>query len=110
MYSEISTIADCLRLQSKIDTIEEWCFEILSTSTSIKLKDLRIVFDIKSTFESHVEELIASSNRMLIFIIRNCGLFSQINISKILFKDCIRRKLEYVQSFRIHFIHSTEIS
>ena len=124
LYTTVKALDDCALLQLQIDIVERWCnvnklcmniskckvcsytlksvpisydytynSTLLSRCTSTK--DLGILFDSKLSFVGHIQQITSSALKMLGFIIRNCGCFTNIVALKSLYFALVRSKLEY---------------
>ena len=123
----INSIEDCIKLQSDLNKIVEWCkincmlininkCYIISFSRSHKLiaydykinnqsldrvstiKDLGVTFDSRLTFTPHLENIIGRANRNWFFICRHTREFKNPNSIKILYLSLVRSILTYGSS------------
>lgn len=124
LFRRINALGDCSSLQSDIDELSEWCLKNLLplniekcnivTYTKKKLpteyqykinltilkrnseyRDLGVIFDSKLTFIPHIDSTVSNCFKILGFIVRNSGWFSEIGTLKLLFGALVRSKLEY---------------
>lgn len=124
LFSNVSDLSDCLKLQSDIDNLFNWCihnnmklnlnkckvmsffriktpinFDYNIDDTIIEraqiLKDLGIIYDNKLSFNGHIEYVIAKSRSLLGLIFRFGREFHNVYTLKNLFQTFIRTVLEY---------------
>ena len=124
IYSNISSLADCLKLQSCLDSITSWCssnnlilniakckvvrytkrhtefsyeYSIDSSPLEIVLsfKDLGVIFDKTLTFKQHIDSITTSSLKLWGFIRRTCKDFRDLQCFKTLYYSLVRSRLEY---------------
>lgn len=124
IFSSISSLDDCQCLQRQLDALHSWCVvnrlslnvrkcrvvtysrsqhpihfpykihcDNLSRDTSVI--DLGICFDDSLTFSLHLDKVVASSLRVLGFVVRNSSAFTDLQTIKTLFFSFVRSKLEY---------------
>ena len=124
IYYRIDTINDCIRLQSALNLVNDWCQKnnlplnaskcsVVSYSLkkncityqykiddetlprSTHFKDLGVTFDSLLTFNLHIDDIIRRSYKMLGFVIRNSQAFDNISSIKLLYLAYVRSILEY---------------
>ena len=124
IFSAITCIDDCRKLQSELDHIQSWCIDnklYLNTSKCKILsftrrqiayeyaynidnkslsrcntyKDLGVMFDLKLSFNDHITLKVSEAMKSYGFIIRNCKKFTDIEVLKILYFTYVRSRLEY---------------
>ena len=124
IFRIIHCIADCLRLQSDLNRLYEWCStwkiylnldkcNFISFSNKRNkvdfvyrfgdhviekvdtIKDLGIYFSSNMIFRFHIEKTVSSSLRMLGFVYRTCKAFDDVDVLISLYKSLVRTKLEY---------------
>lgn len=124
LYIEITSIADCERLQNALNRVEIWCNsnslplnaakcnvmtfsrksnpEIFAYNLNDSLlqrpntvKDLGVIFDKKLTFSHHIEAITLAAFKRLGFIIRNLKGFRNIHTLRLLYLSLVRSRLEY---------------
>ncbi|KAK9869116.1 hypothetical protein WA026_002874 [Henosepilachna vigintioctopunctata] len=124
IYKSVSSMNDCLRLQSDLNDISRWCnnnclhlnvmkcnvvnftrkrnvisfdynIEGVNLTRLQEVKDLGVVFDQKLSFIPHINQLILSCSKVYGFIVRNARLFSSSSTLVHLFNALVRSKLEY---------------
>lgn len=124
IFSNVSRIEDCAAIQQNLHMVYKWSVSnmlplniskchVMSFTRKVKplhfnymiensqlkrsesVKDLGVVFDSRMTFTSHIEGTIASTSRMLGFVLRSCKHFSRSSTMMRLYFAFIRSKLEY---------------
>ena len=124
MYSRISSVTDCLSLQSSLDGVARWCtsnrlslnapkcqvmsFALIRNGIEFDyyigeavlmrpdaIRDLGVTFDRKLSFVEHVNNVTSSAYRSLGFIIRNSRGFCKAESLVVLFNTFVRSHLEY---------------
>ena len=124
LYKKIQTIRDCVDLQKDIDNIYKWSCDFklqfnikkcsiititrkkepivfdykmddarLKRTTSVK--DLGVAYDCHLSFTVHMENISASANRMLGFIMRQTSTFTNVRTITTLYYAFVRTKLEF---------------
>jgi hypothetical protein len=124
IYRQISSMEDCIKLQDDLIKVNEWCTRnqlslnidkctvvshsrkagtiiyeytcgkiILPRSSS--QKDLGVSFDVKLSFENHVQRSIDRGYKMLGFVLRNSRSFKSVEVLKTLYFSLVRSGLEY---------------
>lgn len=124
IFQSISSVDDCIVLQSELDKVQNWCnFNNLNLNAAKckivtytkkqsryehnynidgtvldrqnSIKDLGIIFDSQLSFTQHINNKSSEATKMLGFIIRNCKTFTNILALKVLYFSYVRSKLEY---------------
>lgn len=124
IYTSISTLEDCLNLQSNLNKVNQWCdlnklklnvskCKIVTFTRKIipimynysinndlltrcmEIRDLGICFDSSLSFGKHVDTICKSASKMLGFIIRNSQSFNTVVCLKTLYFVYVRSRLEY---------------
>lgn len=124
LYSRINSYDDCLRLQSSLDRIFDWCvtnnlclnvdkcyvvsYSLLQDTAKYNytvgnstlsrpqtVRDLGVIFDHKLSFVDHIDRTVASAYRFLGFIIRNSHDFQNSETLILLYNAYVRSRLEY---------------
>ena len=133
VYRTVSSVIDCLALQTDIDAVHQWCqlngmvvnlnkCKVISFSRSASpltycytydsneldrvnsIKDLGLSIDRKLNFSEHVTATTAKAFAMLGFLRRNTVDFVNINALKTLYISMVRSTLEYaVQVWAPHY-------
>jgi Reverse transcriptase (RNA-dependent DNA polymerase) len=127
LFMTINNIDDCVKFQSDLNRLQEWCtknkFDLnakkcktISFSRSKQpinftycigeheldrvneIKDLGVILDNRMTFNNHIETIITKSARMLGFIKRISKEFKDYYTLKTLFVSLVRPNLEYASS------------
>jgi hypothetical protein len=127
LFRRIDGVDDCLRFQSDLDRLQDWCqtnkFDLnvgkcktITFSRCKKpieyvyrigghelerveeIKDLGVYLDRKMTFLTHIETIISKSARMLGFIKRLSKEFQDPYTLKTLYVSLVRPNLEYASS------------
>lgn len=127
IYTTITTVDDCNKLQVQLSKVYEWCSEnhlslnigkcqVISYTTKTKplhhtyrigtsilnrpetFKDLGVTFDSKLSFRQHIQSITANSFKTLGFIIRCSRNISDIDAIKSLYYAFIRSRLEYAST------------
>lgn len=124
LYRRITSIQDCLVLQSDLDKVHSWCsknllqlnykkcyllsftllrvlivFDYTLNNNIIlrqsQVKDLGVIFDKNLSFTNHVNTIISEALKMFGFIVRNCTDLKSETPVKLLYYSLVRSKLEY---------------
>lgn len=124
IFSRITSIEDCLKIQSNLTKIYNWSIEndltlnaqkcsVMSFTTKARelrydykidrhileknetFKDLGVIFDKTLSFTSHMQTIEAEAYKALGFVIRNSHGFSDNDTIKLLYYAFVRPKLEY---------------
>lgn len=124
LYMEVSSSDDCLRLQSDIDRLASWCsangmdlnaskcYSILFHRSRAaveypyyinnnillnvpEIRDLGILVNSRLSFTTHIERSISKSLKLLGFVKRIAGDFTNVRAIKQLYNSLIRPHLEY---------------
>ena len=127
VFRIIQCISDCLRLQSDLNRLFEWCstWKIHLNLTKCNfiyfsnkrnkidfvyrlgdhviekvdvIKDLGVYFSSNMIFRYHIEKTVSSSLRMLGFVYRTCKAFDDVDVLISLYKSLVRTKVEYCSS------------
>jgi ribonuclease P/MRP protein subunit RPP40 len=124
IYRQISSMEDCIKLQDDLIKVNEWCTRnhfslnidkctvvsysrkagtiiyeytcgkiILPRSSS--QEDLGVTFDVKLSFENHVQRSMDRGYKMLGFMLRNSRSFKSVEVLKTLYFSLVRSGLEY---------------
>lgn len=124
LYSQITCIHDCRKLQHNLDMVFQWC-ELnrlylnpnkcsvmsygliqqtlehnynISGSTLNRpdtVRDLGVIFDPKMSFIGHINHVVGNAFKMLGFIMRNCRDFAKGETLVLLYNSFVRSRLEY---------------
>ena len=126
-YLTISLLEDCIKLQSDLDRLDEWCeinamdLNILKCHTitftrkinridfryNIKetplsqvssVRDLGVIVDCTLSFVDHIDTIVSRALGVLGFIKRNTSEFRNINAIRLLYCSLVRPLLEYCSS------------
>lgn len=124
IFCSINSLEDCIKLQSNLDKISDWCIEnslplnvtkcsVLTFSKKVfpvwfdyhihnitlsrpdTVKDLGVIFDGKLSFNLHVNAIVKASYKNLGFVLRNSFRFTDVNVLMLLFNAFVKSKLEY---------------
>ena len=124
IYNTIDSLEDCLRLQTQMTLIENWCtanklylncskcfivtycrkktcidFDYRIGNSILtkctEIKDLGVTFDQYFDFKAHINMTVSSASRSIGFILRNCKGFQNLDTIKLLFYSFVRSKLEF---------------
>lgn len=124
IYSVITSIDDCRKLQSDLNHVQSWCLDNKlglnvskckinsfsrketicefayhigndTLSRCTSSKDLGVLFDCKFTFNEHITLKVSEAMKFYGFIVRNCKNFTDINALKLLYFSYVRSRLEY---------------
>lgn len=124
VYSQVTSIRDCLKLQHNLDKVSRWCElnrlylnpdkcsvmsygliqQTLQHNYTINgstlhrpdtVRDLGVIFDPKLSFTGHINHVVSSAYKILGFIIRNCRDFTKGETLVLLYNSYVRSRLEY---------------
>lgn len=124
IFSTVSNVRDSVQLQRDLDSLLSWCqanglhlnvskckvvtfhrssapinFEYRICDNSLlrveEMKDLGVIFDVKLTFNAHLDAVISKAYSMLGFMIRLCTDFDDPYTLKTLYCSIVRSILEY---------------
>lgn len=124
IYSAIQDIDDCVKLQSDLNIIMDWCItnrlhlnttkcktvtysrkhqpvvftysiDNISLDRCETVQDLGITFDTSLKFDVHIFKIVAKANRFFGFIVRNCKLITNISAITTLYMTYVRSQLDY---------------
>lgn len=127
LYFRISSLSDCLLLQSDLNAISAWAtsnlFQINISKSQFmsftrrkslfdfvyrvgdtpltrvfQINDLGVIFDPKLRFSIHIDAIIRKANQSLGFLLRNTVRLSDVDTLKMLYTAFVRSKLEYCSS------------
>lgn len=124
MYCRITSLSDCVNLQSNIAALDNWCrknklplnaskckvmsfhrkksaflFDYALDGEVLErpdyVKDLGVFFDSELSFSHHIDECLTAAYKSLGFIVRNSRDFGDITTLRLLFITFVRSRLEY---------------
>lgn len=138
LFSTVSNLNDCVRLEESLQTIQEWASlsslplniakcEVMTYTLNhqfiehpykinnsllhrpLTYSDLGVVFDVKLSFGAHLDHIVSRASKSLGYIIRNSKDFKNISTLKLLFFAFVRPHLEYASLVWSPY-HSAHIS
>lgn len=124
IFRKISSVQDCIELQSDLHILNDWCktnqlylninkcsvisfarktniatfnynINNISLTRVDTIKDLGIIFDIKLKFDAHVNYISGKAFKMMGFVLRRCKEFVKPGTLITLFYCYVRNHLEY---------------
>ena len=124
LFANVSTLSDCRKIQSDLDSLVNWCvvngiviniskcciisysrclnhiiynynIDKILINRNFEYKDLGVIFDVKLTFNSHIDYITSRAYSMIGFIKRNSREFNDPFTFKTLYVSFVRSIFEY---------------